>query len=236
MPSLRSSTRAKLLIVFPVALIIVLVLSGLAFSESLRGMLYLKSKVATLSPRIGTPCLKGEGAFCNQNYECPAGQVARGLIVNVDVHEEKPSLAGFGLTCAEPNEVFKTTEVGAFGDAFGGKVYKERCSAGFYLSGVTAYTDDRRNVGGVSRICRRYWPVEEKKGGNVFGSGELSEPFGCKEGEFVTGVKASFHRVQKDDGSPDTVLRNFRFYCSEMRHWVGTPEERPDPRDPETRK
>ncbi len=235
MKGLRSE-RSRIKFALPLALAIVLIASGMAFSESVRGMLYLKSKFATLTPRAGTPCLTGEGAFCNQNYKCPPGHVARGIIVNVDTHDDKEALAGVGLTCADPNEVYKTSEIGAYGDAFGGRVYKERCGAGFFLAGVTGYTDDRRNVGGVSRICRRYWPVEQSKGKNIFGSGELKEDFTCKDGEFVTGVKVSYHKGAKDDGSPDTILRNVRFYCSEMRHWIGEPKDDPDPRDPETRK
>ncbi|MCZ7583812.1 MAG: hypothetical protein M5R36_11010 [Deltaproteobacteria bacterium] len=52
----------------------------------------------------------------------------------------------------------------------------------------------------------------------------------------MIGVKASYFEKSAADGSLSTSVKNFRFYCAEMRHWISEPDDVRDPRDPKTRR
>jgi hypothetical protein len=228
------------LVVFGI-LALILGAATLAVAGSHLGRLYLVTRQATISSRAGIPCVPGrEGEnvseFCDQVYECPEGQVARGVLMDVDDVDGQSVLNGIGVMCREPNEIYQSREVGAFGESHSGKTYRDPCDIGFNLVGVNALTTDQRNVSGLSKVCRRYWPVEQRNGPNSFGSGAHSEYVGCAEGNFVTGLKVSYLQEKKADGSLTRYLRNFRFFCAEMRHWVSEPDDVRDPRDPEIRK
>ncbi|MBZ0272590.1 hypothetical protein K8I61_11180 [bacterium] len=237
-------------------------LAAVAFAESMRGQLYLVTKQATLSYRAGAPCLpgkEGDGVeeFCDRNHLCPDGQVANSLIAHVDTQDGKTALMGLGLACRDPNEIYSNERVGMNVTSETGRTYVDSCDTGFFLAGAEAYTEDRQNVTGIRAICRRYWPVETNASANIYGEGTQSEAITCGEGQFAIGLKTSHIVPAPEDKSrlaeamaaadeptaepappalEHPVFRNFRFFCAEMRHWIGNPEDVRDPRDPKTRK
>lgn len=232
--------RVRPALIGAVVALVALAAAGTALSKSVRGQLYMFTKSTTLSARVGTPCQADEDtaerAYCDKTFHCKDGQVARGMTYNVSVVDGVGTLTGVGLVCTEPNELLLTEQIGAVGAEFGGEAIRDACDTGFFLTGMTAATTDRRNVTGVRRQCRRYWPVAEQQGANEYGSGVLREWTGCPDGRFVTGMKVSYFQNADGSGVDQTIIRNLRFYCSEMRHWIGEPEDLRDPRDPATRK
>ena len=200
-----------------------------------KGQLYMMNERQTLTTRAGMPCLEDEGNYCHMNFQCKPGHVATGIVMNLDDPNGTPSPTGFGVVCANPNELYKKYEVGPFGENFAGKVYRDPCDVGFNLSGATFYTNDRQTVSGVKSVCRRYWPVEQREGISTFGGGVDSQPLFCEPGKFVTGIKASYWRNTKDDAN-ETGLYSLRFYCTEMREYLAVPKKERDPRDPKSRR
>ena len=225
----RKTLAAAVIVILAVS---VLVAGTLIAAE--RGKLYLMTERQTLTQRAGIPCVEGQGNFCHVNYVCQEGHVAKGIIVQLDNIDGKPLPTGFGLTCADPNELYKTYEVGANGKNFSGKEYKEPCDVGFYLSGARFFTTDQKTITGVQSVCRRYWPVEERNGMNTFGFGSENLAAVCDAGKFVTGVKVSYSRSE-EGGEMHTGLYSLRFYCAEMREYLGLPDSKRDPRDPKSR-
>lgn len=224
-----------------VLVILVIALATAAYSASMKGRLYVVTKQTTLSNRAGLACEQGKQGdnideFCDQTFLCPEGHVAKGLIADVGIVNGEPVLNGIGIQCREPNEIYQSKEVGPFGESHSGKVYRDACDTGFNLAGLTVSTKDQRNITGVSKVCRRYWPVEERQGPNTYGSGPHKEYIGCEDGNFVTGLKASYVQERHEGEEPKMYLTNFRFFCAEMRHWISEPEDGRDPRDPKTRK
>lgn len=203
-----------------------------AAEEPKKGEFYMMNQRTTLTNRAGVPCPESSTDFCGRNFSCNKGDVARGIILNMvdDNGVAKPS--GFGLTCASPNELYKTYQTGAIGKNYQGKVYKDTCDAGFFLVGTKFYTDDREQIGGVKAVCRRYWPVEQRESANTFGQGIETVPIVCEDGQFVTGIKVDYWRTQ-EDGPTETGLYSLRYYCTHMRHYKGLPEDKKDPRDPD---
>lgn len=195
-----------------------------------KGKLYLMKEREVLTARAGVPCIESQDNFCHLNYMCDEGQVARGIIMNMDDVSGKTIPTGVGVICSNPNELYRHTEEGAFGDDFGGKVYREPCDVGFYLAGVNFYTNDRQTISGMRSVCRRYWPVEQRDGMNTFGYGTEKMSVVCEPGQFVTGVKVSYWRKNTSDDKSVTGLYGVRFYCAEMREYIGLPDDDPDPR------
>lgn len=236
--ALGRNSRRRTLVVGVIAVLVFA--ASVAIAESQRGKIYMFTKSTTMSARAGTPCLQdketAEQSYCDRSFHCPDGQVARALIENVEVIDGVGSINGVGLACVDPNEVYLSEDVGAFGQDFGGEVFRDSCDTGYFLTGAYTYSSDRRNVTGIRRHCRRYWPVAEQQGANLYGSGRLEEWVGCPDGRFVTGLKVSYYQDSDTQDGSQTILRNFRFYCSEMRHWIAEPEDARDPRDPKTRR
>ena len=175
-----------------------------------KGKLYLLWDRQTLTQRAGVPCPEGEQNFCHRNFRCEKGNIARGIVLNMDDIEGKSVPTGFGVVCADPNELYKNYEVGAIGDSYSGKTYRDSCDLGFFLAGAKIYTSDRKAIGGVKAVCRRYWPVEEREGVNSFGGGLETVPLVCEPGKFVTGIKTSYWRNVKDSVN-DTGIYSLRF-------------------------
>jgi hypothetical protein len=196
-----------------------------------KGEFYLMEGRKVLTERAGIPCNENENSFCLRNSSCKPGHIARGMIMNIDDKNGAPTPAGFGLTCADPNELYKTYEVGSFGENFGGKVFRDICDAGFYLAGAHFYTNDRKSISGGRAVCRRYWPVEQRDGTNVYGAGLETKSLVCDPGQFVSGIKLSYWRTE-EDGEMETGIYSTRFYCAEMREYLGLPKKKKDPRDP----
>jgi hypothetical protein len=212
------------------AAIMILALTMIAFlagpigsQEPEKGKLYLMSERQTVTQRAGVPCIEENGNYCHRNFRCDEGHIARGILMNIDGQKG----AGFGVTCADPNEVYHNYDRGAFGDKFSGKVYREPCDVGFYLAGAKFFTNDQKTISGVRAVCRRYWPVEEREGINTYGGGHESIPLVCEPGKFVSGVKVSYFQ---DEETAETDLISIRFYCAEMRHYLGLPDKKKDPR------
>ena len=220
----------------PLIMIFILLFIGMMFAaswaaEKLKGKLYLVEQQQTLTRRAGIPCMERPGDYCHLNYRCQPGQVARGLVMNLDASKGDSQPTGFGLICSDPNELYKSEEIGAFGENFSGNVYRDPCDVGFFLVGAEFYTTDRKTISGIKTICRRYWPVEERKGTSTFGYGDEMAPIACRSGKFVNGVKVS-HWRKRTEGQPDeTGLYSVMFYCAEMREHLKEPDKKKDPRD-----
>jgi hypothetical protein len=201
-----------------------------AAGEPAKGKLYLMTERATLTRGAGVPCEEGENNFCYRNFKCKKGHVARGIVMKIDDPTGEPNPTGFGVTCADPNELYKTYDVGLLGEDVAGSTYREPCDVGFFLSGSEFYTTDRKKITGVKARCRRYWPVEDRDGVNTFGHGSEKQPLVCPAGSFATGVKASYFRNLDGKSNADIGFYSLRFYCAEMREYLGLPHEDPDPR------
>ena len=216
-----------------VVLVIFLFISGMVGASiyaAVKGELYLMIERQKLTKRAGIPCAVSDDSKCNRNFTCKNGDVARGIILNLKEEEGKTSPGGFGLVCANPNELYKTYDIGAIGENFEGKVFRELCDIGFYLAGANFSTNDEKTISGVQVVCRRYWPVEQREGVNNFGGGLEAEPTVCDDGEFVTGIKTDFWR-KINDNTIETGLYSLRFYCAQMREYRSLPDQDNDPRD-----
>lgn len=222
--------RKSVAIILILTLGSMLTMTGVLFAKD-KGKLYLMSERQTLTKRAGIPCPEGEEDFCFMNSRCKDGQIARGIVLNMEDIAGKSVPTGFGLECSNPNELYKKEEVGATGKEFSGKVYRDSCDAGFYLAGAKFYTNDRETISGVQSVCRRYWPIEERESINKFGNGFQELPVLCPSGKFVSGQKLSFWRGL-DGQDIKTNLYSVRFYCSEMREYRGKPKKEKDPREP----
>jgi len=189
----------------------------------------LMTERQTLTKRAGIPCKVGDESSCNRNFTCKTGDVARGITLKIKDDDGKSSPGGFGLICANPNELYKTYEVGATGDNFQGKLFKEPCDLGFYLAGAKVFTNDKKNISGIQVVCRRYWPVEQREGVNNFGGGLEAMPVVCRDGDFVTGLKTDFWR-SIENNTLETGVYSIRFYCAQMREYRSLPDDQKDPR------
>lgn len=219
--------RKRLAFVVVFALLLFGILLG-TLQATDKGKLYLMSERKTLTQRAGIPCNEAENNFCHMNFHCPDGQVGAGMLLNMDDPQGTPIPTGFGLSCTDPNELYKKQDIGAVGDNFSGKIYREPCDVGFYLAGVKFSTNNRRTISGAQAVCRRYWPVEKREGINTFGTGTEAKPLMCEPGKFVTGFKTSYWRAGSD--SDETGLYSIRLYCTEIREYLSTPKKKKDPR------
>jgi len=224
-------TRSKKLLFVIIA--VSLVSAGAVLAASMVGKLYVKTTEVVLTQRSGLPCGNSPTKYCDRAYVCPAGKTAYALIYNINTVNGHKILSGMGLVCSDPNGLDQPDTVGAGGDAFAGEVVKDYCPVGYMVAGAEFHTADQNNLTGARRVCRRYYPYDERRGANLFGEGFDYMNNICPDHHWVTGVKLSFERTQDQQGRVDTRLINTRFYCGEVRHYLVEPEqeeETPPPR------
>ncbi|NLH49304.1 MAG: hypothetical protein GX444_11985 [Myxococcales bacterium] len=187
------------------------------------GKLYVKTHEVLMTERSGPVCRDEANNYCERAYQCPKGKVAHAIIYNIKEDQGKKQLAGLSLVCSDPNLFSDPVFVGASGENFSGTPVNDYCPVGYLLAGAEFRTIDGTQINGGRRYCRRYNPVDERKGPNIFGEGFDSMLNVCPDNHWVTGIKISFSRQTDGAGKLDTHLINARFYCSEVRHYLVEP-------------
>lgn len=210
----------------PILMLIGMAAFATAKPFKLSGKLYMHSLTTTLTSKAGAKCSPSETMFCFQNARCTDGQVARGFNFNVvNEGQDKQHLGGIGLTCADPNEIVKTTKIGDTGKDYSGTEIRDACSPGTFLTGAVFFTDDRTVPIGLSKICRK-WPTNQVfDDARKFGAGAIPRELLCDPGRFVTGIKFSYERVPNNAGGFNTRVMNVAMYCTEMREYMIEPDE-----------